>query len=193
MKPLLTILAILLLISCRSTAPVQTAEFADVELSELLRDRQAYAGRSVAVRGHVLGAEIQEHKHGYRLWIVAIGDSPAPADFAADRLIFPEVDHKIRVLEDGYNASIIARCHELFLAAREAGSPVTVLGTFAPTERIQHIHDGIDLHLRGIATETVRIDTDFGDQSHIQAASPGIVKRMYGGAKKVLGVVTDAL
>ena len=192
MKALILILP-LLLVSCRSTEPSRSAEFAEVTLSDLIHDRAAYAGRTVAVKGYVLGAEIQAHKHGYHLWIVAIGEEPAAADSASDRLVFPRVARKIRVLEDGYNANTIARCHKLFLAARQAGEPVTVMGVFNPDERVQHIHEGIDLHLRGIATGEVRIDTDFGDQTHFQAASPGVLKRMYGGAKKVVGVVGDAL
>ena len=72
----------------------------------------------MSVRGYVLGAEVQTHKHGYYLWVLAIGDTPTVADSAAERLIFPEVDHRIRVLEDGYNATVIARCHALFLTAR---------------------------------------------------------------------------
>jgi hypothetical protein len=192
MKTLLIILLALSLSACRSTTPVQAAEFAAVDLAELSTDRARFSGQSVAVRGYVLGAEVQPHKHGYHLWIVAIGSSPVAADSASDRLVYPEVAHKIRVLEDGYNASVIARCHELFLKARSAGEPVTVMGVFDPSEGIQHYRDGIDLHLRGIATKHVRIDTDFADQTHLQATSPGVMKRMYGGAKKVLNVVSDA-
>ncbi|MFT5127280.1 MAG: hypothetical protein ACI8W8_000882 [Rhodothermales bacterium] len=192
MKTLLIILLLLGLSACRSTTPAKSAKFAAVDLADLSSDRAQFSGRLIAVDGFVLGGEIQEHKHGYRLWIVAIGDSPPVADSANDRLIYPQVTHKIRVLEDGYNASIIARCHELFMRARADSSPVTVMGEFDPREGIQHYQNGIDLHLRSIAAQGVRIDTDFGDQSHLQAASPGMVKRMYGGAKKVLNVVSDA-
>jgi hypothetical protein len=66
------------------------------------------------------------------------------------------------------------------------------MGVLDPSDGIEHYRDGIDLHLPGIATFRVRTDTDFADQPYLQAASPGVVKRMYGGAKKAMGVVSDA-
>jgi hypothetical protein len=185
------ILIILLagLVGCSSTnEPGEDKEFKAVTLKELVDKKNTYVGKQVMLDAYVIGSEYNPSEGGAQFFVLSLGDEGA-YDGSANQLYRPEVKYKIRAAEDGYNKKVIKDCFEMSNIARRTGQKVTVFGTYQPGESFYYYENGVDLRIAKIRIGNVTVNTDFADKSKIAAETPGILKKIYNGGKKLYDIV----
>lgn len=178
---------------CRSTRSLTVrGEFAPVTIEDLNNRPAKYAGRKVVVDAYILGMEYGENSDDAHVWLLALGNEPQLDERLADQLVFPRIGKKIRAAEDGYNREILTRCYDACGKVRRKGERIKAYGVFAAVDPYQQYYSGVDLQLSQIKIDGRIINTDFNDHGKLKEKTPGMLKKTYGGAKKLFGVVGKA-
>jgi hypothetical protein len=181
----LIIVLLLLLVACSSTNPPPADdEFSPVTVQELIENKEEYDGRQVVFDAYIVGSEYNPSEDGAQFFILSLGQSSSPKR-GKNTIYCPGVKYKIRAAEDGYNKEIIEDCFRMSNLARRMGQKVTVFGTYKPNEEFYYYTSGIDLRIAKMRIGNKTINTDFADKSKVAHDTPGLLKKVYQGGKKI--------
>jgi len=191
---MLTCFATIIIPSCSST-PVQEEEedYKNVSLKKLTEKPDRYDGKTIVVSGYVLGTEYNPSEDGAQFFILTIGRSPRSTDNVEQKLIFMTEKHKVRAAEDGYNSGILKSCYIMAENARKLGIPITIIGDFNPDKKFYYYETGISLFIRQMKVGDRTVNTDYGDKSKFAHSTPGVLKRIYQGGKKLFKLAKDLI
>jgi len=189
------ICTISLIVASCSSPPVQEEEedYKNVSLRKLTEKPHKYDGKTIVVSGYVLGTEYNPSEDGAQFFILTIGERPRSTDSAEQKLIFTKEKHKVRAAEDGYNAGILKSCYIMAENARKLGIPITIIGDFTPDKEFYYYETGISLFIRQMKVGDRTVNTDYGDKSKLAHSTPGFIKRVYQGGKKLFKLTKNLI
>lgn len=184
MKHFILILVTLLLNACSSTnPPPMDKEFSRLTIQELLNNKTAYDGKRIAIDAYIIGSEYNPSEDDAQFFILSLADQP-PQNNSKD-IFSPKVKYKIRAAEDGYNKEVILDSFKMASTAKRKGQKITVFGTYKPDQEFYYYTKGIDFRIAKIRIGNKTINTDFADKSKIAHDTPGMLKNVYKGGKKI--------
>ena len=186
----------LVLAGCTSTrkAPPTTAQgYVPTSIEQLRGNTEAFRDQRVVFDAYILGMEYGTNTDDADQWIMVLGLEPQFDDSIAAQLIFPKIEAKVRVAEDGYNREILRRCFQICSESRRKGGEITIYGRYQPKEAYAQYHSGIDILLDKIAIGETVINTDFNDHSVLTEKTPGMVKKTYKGVRKIATLAGSVL
>jgi hypothetical protein len=187
----------LVLVGCTSTKRATTTTRADgyvpTSIEQLRSDTEAFRDQRVVLEAYILGMEYGTNTDDADQWIMVLGLEPQLDDSIAGQLIFPKIEAKVRVAEDGYNREILRRCFQICSESRRKGGEVTIYGRYQPEEDYAQYHSGVDILLDKIAVGETVINTDFNDHSVFTEKTPGMVKKTYQGVRKITDLAGTVL
>lgn len=194
--PALPALLALVLVGCTSTKKTMTTTaggYVPTSIEQLRSDTEAFRGQRVVLEAYILGMEYGTNADDADQWIMVLGLEPQFDDSIAGQLIFPKIEAKVRVAEDGYNRKILRRCFQICSESRRKGGEVIIYGRYQPKEAYAQYHSGVDILLDKIAIGETVINTDFNDHSVFTEKTPGMVKKTYQGVKKITNLAGTVL
>jgi hypothetical protein len=188
----------LVLVGCTSTKKATTMTttadgYVPTSIEQLRSDSEAFRDQRVVLEAYILGMEYGTNADDADQWIMVLGVEPQFNDSIAGQLIFPKIEVKVRVAEDGYNRKILRRCFQICSESRRKGDEVTIYGRYQPKEAYAQYHSGVDILLDKIAIGETVINTDFNDHSVFTEKTPGMVKKTYQGVKKITNLAGTVL
>ena len=136
--PALSALLALVLVGCTSTkkATTTTADgYVPTSIEQLRSDTEAFRDQRVVLEAYILGMEYGTNADDADQWIMVLGLEPQFDDSIAGQLIFPKVEAKVRVAEDGYNREILRRCFQICSESRRKGGEITIYGRYQPKDK----------------------------------------------------------
>ena len=189
MKLLILTLGFVLLFSCSSNQSVSPdTSYVEVSVRDLVDFPDKYRYKNVMIEAYVLGAEFDPSEDGAQLLILSLGEEVQVDDSKANQIFFPNVKYKIRAAEDGYNSEVIKNCYIMADNARKLGSKLTVFGKFVPDQSFYYYGNGIDVELQKLRVGNRTVNSDFDDKSKFAHETPGMLKKMYQGGKKLIDI-----
>ena len=194
--PALPALLALVLVGCTSTQKATTTPadgYVPTSIEQLRSDTEAFRDQRVVLEAYILGMEYGTNADDADQLIMVLGLEPQFDDSIAGQLIFPKIEAKVRVAEDGYNRKILRRCFQICSESRRKGGAVTIYGRYQPKEAYAQYHSGVDILLDKIAIGETVINTDFNDHSVFKEKTPGMVKKTYQGVKKITNLAGTVL
>ncbi|MCH2208083.1 MAG: hypothetical protein MK132_19730 [Lentisphaerales bacterium] len=187
MKNLFLSLFLIMFVGCSSNEEVAPdASYTKVSIKDLVDSPDDYRHSNIMLEAYVLGAEFDPSEGGAQLFILSLGEELQCDDRKANQIFFPGVKYKVRAAEDGYNSEIIKSCYIMADNARKLGSKLTVFGTFNPDQPFYYYGNGIDIEIQKIRVGTKTVNSDFDDKSKFAHETPGMLKKMYQGGKKLI-------
>ncbi|MDP7741592.1 MAG: hypothetical protein QGF67_09140 [Lentisphaeria bacterium] len=186
----------LVLAGCTSTKkalPTNADGYVPTSIEQLHGDTDTFRDQRVVLDAYILGMEYGTNTDDADQWIMVLGMEPQYNDSIAAQLIFPKVETKLRVAEDGYNREILQRCFQICSESRRKGEEVTIYGLYQPLEAYAQYHTGVDILLDKIAIGETIINTDFNDHSVFKEKTPGMVKKTYKGVRKIANLAGTVL
>ena len=162
-------------------------------IEQLRGNTEAFRDQRVVFDAYILGMEYGTNTDDADQWIMVLGLEPQFDDSIAAQLIFPKIEAKVRVAEDGYNREILRRCFQICSESRRKGGEITIYGRYQPKEAYAQYHSGIDILLDKIAIGETVINTDFNDHSVFTEKTPGMVKKTYKGVRKIATLAGSVL
>ncbi len=167
--------------------------FKTVFFDDFINKKIELTNREIVIEAYVLGSELYENSNNGRIWIMVLGDKPQLNDARANQLVFPKINNKIRVGEDGYNKEIIDRCYDVCNSIRKRGHLVKVYGIYEPSKPFNHFTRGVDMQLAAIEYNGTIINTDYNDHSNFKEKTPSVMKKIYKGGKSITNFIKKGI
>lgn len=189
MKLLIITLGLVLLFGCSSNQSVSPdTSYVQATVRDLVDNPHKYRHKNVMIEAYVLGAEFDPSEDGAQLFILSLGEDVQVDDSKANQIFFPNIKYKVRAAEDGYNSDVIKNCYIMADNARKLGSKLTVFGKFIPNQSFYYYGNGIDIELQKLRVGNKTVNSDFDDKSKFAHETPGMLKKMYQGGKKLIDI-----
>ena len=187
------LIGLLSVIGCKKDTIPNLNDYTPLSISEISSNKLEFIGQKIMAAGYILGSELRQNSKNGDIFVLVLGDKPLEEENSKNSLVFPKVDHKIRVGEDGFNREIINRCNEICDLARNKGEQVIVYGIYSPAQGFHQYTSGIDLMLDAIEINGLLIDTDFNDHGKIKEKTPSVMRKLYKGGEGVAKIIKKGL
>ena len=190
MKNLIIAFVLMLFWSCSGSNYTASpdVDFVKVSIKDLVDTPNEYAGDDIMLEAYVLGAEYNPSEEGAQFFIISLGDDVQCDNKKGNQIFFPDIKYKVRAAEDGYNGSIIQNCYVMADNARKLGSKITIFGRFNPDQPFYYYGNGIDIEIEKMRVGNRTVNTDFDDKSKLAHETPGMLRKVYRGGKKLIDI-----
>jgi hypothetical protein len=178
---------VMFFVGCSSSEKVAADhEYVKVSIRDLVDNQKDFDGKIIMLDAYVLGAEYNPSEDGAQFFILSLGEEIQCDNKKGNQIFFPNIKYKVRAVEDGYNGGIIKSCYIMADNARKLGMKVTVFGEYKPDQPFYYYGNGIDIQIQKIRMGNKTVNTDFNDKSKLAHETPGMLRKVYNGGKKII-------
>lgn len=187
-----SIFLVVFLLGCSTTK--KNNQYIQLDVKEFQRKKTTLKNKDIALKGYVLGSVLSGSAKGNNAQslFITLGEKAQLNDEKGNQLVFADHSVKFRAIEDGYNYDILLKCNLILQQARAEGQMITLFGKYNPDIQYKQYMNGFDLYINKIKVGNTMIDTDYNDSSKFAKKTPGLLKGIYKGVKKILKVFGKA-